>query len=443
MSGVFISHSARDKDFAHRLALDLVNAGVPVWFDSWEIEVGASLTASIRSGIAQSDYCIVVLSTASAHSEWMARELAIALDVERERRRRVLVPIRLEECAIPEQLGDRLYADFSRSYLEQFERLVGDLRAWGMSAPTDIPPERQVIPLVFSHTVHLDHTSLRRRIAFLDGVVPPQHEIRPQQFRVSRDRGYARARSGLCERIDLMADDPAWSPQVEQGLRRHYHTFVRRERDLLTGLADIINNVHGRRRSGCGAFHDACYWYARIIRGELVGMLTGLSDLDGAGRGGDQPVPGARTTPRTAARSYGPGDTLDVDIGPADRAWAMSIVIDADSRLADAVRREGRVPLLAHSSATLVAKYVIPQMLADRRRVVCWDLERLTVSRCGRRSRDRGYASRPPVRGTSDGTPATSASTSAYAISTVRASSISRRSASESSHRRSCSVGDS
>lgn len=43
-STVFLCHSHRDHDFVLRLANDLVDNGVEVWLDVWEMTVGDSLS---------------------------------------------------------------------------------------------------------------------------------------------------------------------------------------------------------------------------------------------------------------------------------------------------------------------------------------------------------------------------------------------------------------
>jgi hypothetical protein len=68
MAGVFLSHSSKDKPFVTRLAADLVARGIPVWFDSWELEIGDSLSERIFEGIDESTYLILALSADSTES---------------------------------------------------------------------------------------------------------------------------------------------------------------------------------------------------------------------------------------------------------------------------------------------------------------------------------------------------------------------------------------
>jgi hypothetical protein len=47
MTGIFLSHSSKDKAFVCKLAIDLVNQGMPVWFDAWELEMGDSVDSNL------------------------------------------------------------------------------------------------------------------------------------------------------------------------------------------------------------------------------------------------------------------------------------------------------------------------------------------------------------------------------------------------------------
>lgn len=80
MAGIFVSHSSVDKEFAIKLAFDLVNEGFSIWFDIHQIELGEDIQRKIKSGIDSSDQFIVMLSPDSVRSSWVARELVLALD---------------------------------------------------------------------------------------------------------------------------------------------------------------------------------------------------------------------------------------------------------------------------------------------------------------------------------------------------------------------------
>ncbi len=62
MWDLFISHASEDKDeIARPLADQLVEAGLKVWFDEYELTVGDSLRRSIDQGLAQSRFGVVIL----------------------------------------------------------------------------------------------------------------------------------------------------------------------------------------------------------------------------------------------------------------------------------------------------------------------------------------------------------------------------------------------
>lgn len=59
---VFISHASEDKDEVVRpLAQALINQGLKVWYDEFELKIGDSLRRKIDKGLANSNFGIVVL----------------------------------------------------------------------------------------------------------------------------------------------------------------------------------------------------------------------------------------------------------------------------------------------------------------------------------------------------------------------------------------------
>jgi hypothetical protein len=133
--GVFLSHSSGDRRFANRLASDLRAAGARVWIDEAEIKVGESLLGKIRQGIDEMDYVAVVLTPSSVSSEWVKRELEIALNMEIERKRVTVLPLLVQECELPSFLRTKKYADFrkSRRYRTALAALC---KAIGINVPT-------------------------------------------------------------------------------------------------------------------------------------------------------------------------------------------------------------------------------------------------------------------------------------------------------------------
>lgn len=129
MTSIFLSHNHKDKNFVNRLAIDLNKFGVNVWVDEAEIKIGDSLIEKIGQGIKEMEYLGVVLSQNSINSEWVRKEVDIALNQEIEGKRVWVLPLLLQECEIPIFLKGRLCADFRKEeeYQNAFRKLLEKL----------------------------------------------------------------------------------------------------------------------------------------------------------------------------------------------------------------------------------------------------------------------------------------------------------------------------
>ncbi|HEY0152954.1 MAG TPA: toll/interleukin-1 receptor domain-containing protein [Longimicrobium sp.] len=58
----FISHNAADKETARLLASRLVERGIDVWFDEWQLRPGDSITGGIETGIGECDTFVTLWS---------------------------------------------------------------------------------------------------------------------------------------------------------------------------------------------------------------------------------------------------------------------------------------------------------------------------------------------------------------------------------------------
>lgn len=121
---VFLCHSSTDKPFVDRLAFDLERVNVGVWYDKWEIKVGDSILEKIQHGLSSQDYLALVLSPHSVESPWVKKEINAALIRELDEKRVVILPVLIENCAIPLLLRDKKWADFRKSYEEGLEELL-------------------------------------------------------------------------------------------------------------------------------------------------------------------------------------------------------------------------------------------------------------------------------------------------------------------------------
>ena len=73
---VFVSHATEDKEeVARPLANVLMEAGLRVWYDEFELRIGDSLRRKIDLGLARSRFGIVVLSPSFFAKKWPQYEL--------------------------------------------------------------------------------------------------------------------------------------------------------------------------------------------------------------------------------------------------------------------------------------------------------------------------------------------------------------------------------
>jgi hypothetical protein len=124
----FLSHSSHDKEFVNRLALDLSNQNVPVFFDKWEINVGDSIVEKINMALESKGF-IIVISYNSINSNWVKKELSSALIQSLSDNSIGIYPILIEYCNIPLIIKDLKYADFVVSYENGLIELNNSIRS--------------------------------------------------------------------------------------------------------------------------------------------------------------------------------------------------------------------------------------------------------------------------------------------------------------------------
>lgn len=110
---VFISHSSVDKEFVRTVKKDLNANGILTWFDEDQLELGDSLIEKLESGLSESSHFIIVLSQASTNSDWVRYELKKALENKALNLVNKIIPIKYNDCEVPNELSTLLYGDLS------------------------------------------------------------------------------------------------------------------------------------------------------------------------------------------------------------------------------------------------------------------------------------------------------------------------------------------
>lgn len=143
---VFLSHSAKDREFTMRLASDLAEAGLRVWLDQWNIKPGDSFAEAIDHAIRDSRFLLIVMSPNYFQSAWTKQEWQYGLADEINSEGVRLIPILYRDCEIPPMLRTKQWVDFrdETQYRLVLDRLVHDLQSLASSAKparraTEIP----------------------------------------------------------------------------------------------------------------------------------------------------------------------------------------------------------------------------------------------------------------------------------------------------------------
>lgn len=123
---VFISHSNKDKNFVLKLAKDLMENGVNVWLDAWNLSLGDSIADSINKAIAESRFIFLIMSPDYFASAWTTQEWNMAMHSEMTENSIRTIPIYYKDCEIPPILQTKQWADFRKPefYKDNFSQLL-------------------------------------------------------------------------------------------------------------------------------------------------------------------------------------------------------------------------------------------------------------------------------------------------------------------------------
>lgn len=359
MSGIFISHSSHDKEFVRRLAMDLLDRDFNVWYDEWHLQVGAKLSESIKAGVDETPYFLIVLSRNMLESDWVQREIAWALDAENASGRLMLLPIKVDECDVPSSIADRLYADFSSSYAEPLEALTDQLQHEIPSVSNASTLGRELIPLFVQQGIYLDEIRLQRKISRLRERGASDYVVRPEQFRISDESGYSLLRKKMLTRLENIESDSHYSPDFVSDYRNHFNNIRQREKTLLSRLAAMITE-RGIRGDRCGAIGETCHWYWRIARTELIGAMYNMQNPDDP----DGTEYGKEYLRTRVEEIYGVDELTNIHVMSPSRDRVYCASIDKASSLSKSLYEfVGSPDDLSMHEPKQVNKWILPQVV--------------------------------------------------------------------------------
>jgi hypothetical protein len=144
---IFLSHNGTDKVWVEKLAFDIENDtnGRPlrVFFDEWDIEIGANIPLEIENALQKSHFIGLIMSPQAFSSEWVAMERSMAMMKDPSAKNRQIIPIYRKPCDIPATLKTIKSLDFSddNEYDHSLEQLLSVIRGIPVKRGKNKTPE--------------------------------------------------------------------------------------------------------------------------------------------------------------------------------------------------------------------------------------------------------------------------------------------------------------
>lgn len=141
---VFISHDSRDKKrFVDNFARKLIENGIDVWYDKWELKFGDSLM-KIFKNMLECDVFISIISGNSIESKWVKEESDSAFIRKIEKNMRFIPVILMEDdIDVPNEFNHILQCRISDvdNYEDEFKKLVSNIYGISTKLPISKPPK--------------------------------------------------------------------------------------------------------------------------------------------------------------------------------------------------------------------------------------------------------------------------------------------------------------
>ncbi|MGB0217715.1 MAG: toll/interleukin-1 receptor domain-containing protein [Sinimarinibacterium flocculans] len=278
MAGVFLSHTTSDKNFVYRVAADLVDQGIPVWLDAWEVDLGDNLHTKIYEGLDSSSHVLLFVSSKSIESAWVRKEIEAALAKEDQIGHKVLIPIILDRCKLPLSIAGRLFADLSSNYTAGLEKLTKELKLAG-ALDEDIPLAKRLIPLRFRRVTHLDDAALSANVKRLAKKHGSSFKIDRSQLVMIEEPECQALRDRMRLRLENIEEDPYFSEEFNRSFRQRYDDFNARQNSLYDGMTLLINGLANNPGSTIDLGKSA-YWFSRECRSHLAYLLWSSQNPD-------------------------------------------------------------------------------------------------------------------------------------------------------------------
>jgi hypothetical protein len=146
---IFLCHASEDKSQVDQYYRRLKELGFKPWLDKKDLLPGQNWRVEIPKAIKASDFVLIFLSHRSVQKRgYVQKEFKLALEVldEIPSGRVFIIPVRLDDCQIPEEFQDLHWADLFQD--NGFEAIVRSVR---MELGHGVPPLTSPEPLSSRH----------------------------------------------------------------------------------------------------------------------------------------------------------------------------------------------------------------------------------------------------------------------------------------------------
>jgi hypothetical protein len=212
MPQVFVSHSARDREFVEReIIAPLRQNGVVTWYSEDNIATAAEWEERIRQGLKGCEWFLVAVSMNAVKSEWVQVEVDWAVD----NRPGKLIPVMIETCDIDDlhlKLRRLQYIDFRKDIPRAQDKL---LAIWGLGKAKQVELRYQKALKMIGAEDWCDAVELLEEVMELD----------PAHTRAPGDLNWAREKQLLAEQYQKSITDIGagrWDEAIKklQGVRK-------------------------------------------------------------------------------------------------------------------------------------------------------------------------------------------------------------------------------
>ena len=126
---VYISYSAKNREFVRRLADGLRDNGLSIFYDEL-IDIGENWRDALESGRERARFIVIVMSPEYFQSRQTEVEWTAGLKRESNERRLILLPVMYQMCEVPTTLAEKVWADFQEpgEFAASLRKLVAAMR---------------------------------------------------------------------------------------------------------------------------------------------------------------------------------------------------------------------------------------------------------------------------------------------------------------------------